>query len=132
MNILVVVDSPSRWLKLASILREANYSPRLAQNTLDAINLFPEVDLILVDAELKEGGIELCRELRCRGFSRPLILMAIESLDDVRQSGADDWLEFPFFPQEVVLKVELLLTRYQLWTTQRIPSFHAPFCTIAP
>ena len=132
MNILVVVDSPSRWLKLASILREAEYSPRLTQNTLDAINLFPEVDLILVDAELKQGGIQLCRELRCRGFSRPLILMAIESLDDVRQSGADDWLEFPFFPQEVVLKVELLLTRYQLWTTQRIPSFHAPVCTIAP
>ena len=130
MNILVVVDDPSRWLRLAQFLRAAHYTPRLAENSLDAINLFPEVDLIMVDAELSSGGIELCRELRCRGYSHPLLLMALESLDDVRLSGADDWLEFPFFGPEVLLKVELLLTRYQLWSTQTMASSYAPFCTI--
>ena len=130
MNILVVVDAPDRWLKLAQFLRSAHYNPRLAENATDAINLFPEVELIMVDAELSSGGIELCRELRCRGYRRPLILMALDSLDDVRLSGADDWLEFPFFAPEVLMKVELLLTRYQLWSTQTMPSFSAPFCTL--
>ncbi|WP_019507110.1 response regulator transcription factor [Pleurocapsa sp. PCC 7319] len=132
MNILVVVDDLSRWLKLAQFLRAANYTPRLAENSLDAINIFPEADLIMVDAELSSGGVELCRELRCRGYSRPLLLMALESLDDVRLSGADDWIEFPFYGPEIALKVELLLTRYQLWTmgSQTNPSFYASFCTI--
>ncbi|MDJ0568375.1 MAG: hypothetical protein QNJ53_04950 [Pleurocapsa sp. MO_192.B19] len=132
MNILVVVDVPSRWLKLAQFLRSAHYSPRLAENTIEAINLFPEVDLIMVDAELSSGGVELCRELRCRGYCRPLIVMALESLDDVRLSGADDWLEFPFYGPEVLLKVELLLTRYQMWTTQTMPRFCGSFCDIFP
>ncbi len=132
MNILIVVDDLSRWLKLSQLLRAAHYTPRLAENSLEAINLFPEVELIMIDAELSSGGIELCRELRCRGYSRPLILMALESLDDVRLSGADDWLEFPFFSPEVLLKVELLLTRYQLWSTQTMGSSYAPFCTITP
>ena len=130
MNILVVVDATDRWLKLAQFLRAAHYTPRLAENATEAINLFPEVELIMVDAELSSGGVELCRELRCRGSRRPLILMALDSLDDVRLSGADDWLEFPFFGPEVLLKVELLLTRYQLWSTQTMASSYAPFCTI--
>ncbi len=132
MNILVVVDAPDRWLKLAQFLRAAHYTPRLAQNALDAINLFPEVELIMVDAELSSGGVELCRELRCRGYDRPLILLALDSLDDVRLSGADDWLEYPFYAPEVILKVELLLTRYRLWSTQTTSSFYADFCNISP
>lgn len=134
MNILVVVDDLSRWLKLAEVIRAAHYMPRLAENSLDAINLCSEADLIMVDAELASGGVELCRELRCRGYCRPLILMAIESLEDVRLSGADNWIEFPFYGQEIALKVELLLTRYQLWSSsgQTDPSFYASFCTINP
>ena len=130
MNILVVVDAPDRWLKLAQFLRAAHYNPRLAENATDAINLFPEVELIMVDAELSSGGVKLCRELRCRGYRRPLILLALESLDDIRLSGADDWLEFPFFGSEVLLKVELLLTRYQRWSSQKMTSFSAPFGTL--
>ncbi len=132
MNILVVSDSAFRWLKLAKILREADYFPQLAEKKAEAINLFPEVDLILVDGEGNNGNLEFCRELRCRGYHRPLILMGLESLEDVRRSGADEWLELPLFAPEVVMKVELLLTRYQLWTNQTMSNFCQSFCTISP
>ncbi len=130
MKILVVSDSSDRWLQIAKILMEANYDPHLAEKTNQAIDLVSEMDLIIVDREISEDGVELCRELRCRGYERPLILMALESLNDVRVSGADDWLEVPLFAPEVALKVELLLNRYQLWNNQMNSSFNKTFCQI--
>ncbi len=128
MNILVIGDDLPRWDRLAQFLSSAYYSLRLAQNSIEALAHFSEADLIIVDAELSTGGVNVCKELRCRGYSRPLMLMALESLDDVLHAGADEWLEVPLHKQEVLLKVKLLLTRYYMWTNNTMPKWDGEFC----
>lgn len=128
MNILVVEDNFYRWERLAQFLSSAYYSLRLAQNATEAFTYSSEADLIIVSAEFSSQGVALCKELRCRGYSRPMILMALESLDDVLISGADEWLEVPLHKQEVLLKIKLLLTRYYMWSTNTMPAWSQGFC----
>ncbi|MDJ0648937.1 MAG: response regulator [Xenococcaceae cyanobacterium MO_188.B19] len=132
MNILIVEDNLSRWERLAQFLTSAYYSLRLAQNSTEAFAYSSEADLIIVDAEIASEGVSLCKELRCRGYTRPLILMALDSLDDVLISGADEWLEVPLHKQEVLLKVKLLLTRYYMWTSNTMPAWSQGFCEYDP
>ena len=132
MNILIVEDNFSRWEKLAQFLSSAYYSLRLAQNSTEAFTYSSEADLIIVDAEIASEGVSLSKELRCRGYTRPLILMALESLDDVLIAGADEWLEVPLHKQEVLLKVKLLLTRYYMWTSNTMPAWSQGFCEYDP
>ena len=121
MNILIVEDNLLCWEKLAQFLRSEEYSLHLAKTPLEAFTYSSEADLIMVNAEFSSGGVDLSRELRSRGYSRPLILLAIESLDDVLRAEADDWLEAPFHRQEVLLKVKLLLMRYYMWNLNTTP-----------
>ncbi len=132
MNILVVGDNLSRWERLSQFLTSAYYSLRLAQNPSEALTYYSEADLIIVDAEFSSDGVDLCKELRFRGYERPLLLMALESLDDVIIAGADEWLEVPLYKQEVLLKVKLLLTRYYMWTNKTMQQWNGGFCNYDP
>ena len=132
MNILVVGDNLPRWDRLSQFLSSAYYSLRLAQNSSEALTYYSEADLIIVDAELASNGVDMCKELRCRGYERPLLLMALESLDDVMIAGADEWLEVPLHKQEVLLKVKLLLTRYYMWTNKTMQNWNEGFFKYDP
>ncbi|NMF59947.1 two-component system response regulator RppA [Pseudanabaena yagii] len=75
-----------------------------------------EYDLLILDWMMPEkSGIEICRDLRQKGDSTPvLMLTAKDTLDDRvtgLDSGADDYLVKPFELRELLARVRALLRR---------------------
>jgi DNA-binding response OmpR family regulator len=73
-------------------------------------------DVMVLDVMLPDGsGVELCRELRRRGISTPILLLT--ALGDVRDrvdgldAGADDYLAKPFAVSELLSRVRALARR---------------------
>ena len=75
-----------------------------------------EVDLIVLDVMLPDGsGLEVCRDLRARRSSIPIILLTAlkEDIDRIvgLEIGADDYLGKPFNPRELIARVRAVLRR---------------------
>jgi two-component system copper resistance phosphate regulon response regulator CusR len=73
-------------------------------------------DVVILDVMLPGGsGFDLCRKLRERGSTTPvLMLTALDAVDDrVRglEAGADDYLSKPFAFRELVARVQALSRR---------------------
>ena len=73
-------------------------------------------DLVLLDADLPgRGGLDVCHELRRRGFDGPVILLTdgADASDRVvgLRLGADDCLAKPFDVAELLARVEACLRR---------------------
>jgi two-component system, OmpR family, response regulator len=70
-------------------------------------------DVLVLDVMLPDGsGVDLCRDLRARGFSTPILLLTARG--DVRDrvtgldAGADDYLAKPFAVAELLSRVRAL------------------------
>ncbi len=73
-------------------------------------------DVIVLDLRLpKLGGLDLCRELRARNHSVPILMLTARSgeLDRVLglELGADDYLTKPFSVLELQARIKALLRR---------------------
>lgn len=71
---------------------------------------------IILDINLPgRNGYDLCRDIRKTDTHTPVIMLtAFDELEDKVQgyeSGADDYLTKPFYMQELVLKINLLIKR---------------------
>jgi DNA-binding response OmpR family regulator len=78
-------------------------------------------DVVILDVMLPGGsGFDLCRKLRERGSTTPvLMLTALDAVDDrVRglEAGADDYLSKPFAFRELVARVQALSRRHPTLT----------------
>jgi DNA-binding response OmpR family regulator len=73
-------------------------------------------DLILLEVMLPAmSGLDVCRELRKRGFERPIIMLAAkgEEIDLVvgLEIGADDYVTKPFGLRELLARIRVRLRR---------------------
>nr|MBP7416402.1 response regulator transcription factor [Pyrinomonadaceae bacterium] len=73
-------------------------------------------DLIILDVMLpKKNGYDVCRDLRQKGISTPILMLTAkgETIDKVLglKLGADDYLTKPFEVIELLARVEALLRR---------------------
>lgn len=118
MRILLVDDEEELAEPLQRVLTNQGYVVDSA-NSGDRgwdLALVGEYDLLILDWMMPEkSGIEICRDLRQKGDSTPvLMLTAKDTLDDRvtgLDSGADDYLVKPFELRELLARVRALLRR---------------------
>src|SRR5215468_11679920 len=121
MRALIIEDDRKAAQLLARGLREERFAVDLAHSAGagDELASVNDYDVIILDRLLPDGdGIAVCRGLRRRNISTPiLVLTARDSLDDRvtgLNSGADDYLVKPFGFAELLARIQALLRRSNL------------------
>jgi two-component system, OmpR family, manganese sensing response regulator len=127
MRILLVDDEIELTNPLGRLLRQEGYSVDVAADGLSGhrLSLTNPYDLYILDWVLPvKTGLEICRELRASGNSKPvLFLTAQDTLDDRvlgLDAGADDYLVKPFELRELLARIRALLRRGHEATTPRL------------
>ncbi|WP_418575336.1 response regulator transcription factor [Parasutterella sp.] len=102
-TILIVEDNEDIRLNLVEYLEFKNYQTDNTDDGLKALALtiVNKYDLIVLDVMLPGmDGLRLCRELRSRGNTTPIIILSAKDSTDDRimglSEGADDYIVKPF------------------------------------
>ena len=120
-KIVVVEDDPDIAEMLVYHLRDLGYDINHFADGLQAREYLSNssCDLVLLDIMLPGyNGLDLCRELRLKNPSLPIMLLT--SLDSEAdrvvglELGADDYLTKPFSMRECQARIKALLRRSQL------------------
>ncbi|QCB46070.1 response regulator transcription factor [Hydrogenophaga sp. PAMC20947] len=117
-RILVAEDQTDIRDLLALNLRGAGYAVSETRDGLSALALQTEApcDLLVLDLMMPGmDGLEVCKTLRARGDTAPILMLTAKSteLDRVLglELGADDYLTKPFSLAEFLARVKALLRR---------------------
>ncbi len=115
---ILLVDDDGRIRNLLKIyLEKAGFQVSEAENGLEALLSLQnnQPDLIVLDIMMPVlDGMETCRQIRKLATTPILLLTARTEVDDKLlgfDCGADDYVEKPFNPQEVVARVSAILRR---------------------
>lgn len=118
MKILLVEDDPFTREAIASVLTAHQHTVEQAEDGrtgLELVNLW-NYDLILLDVELpKLTGIQVCRELRSKGCTVPILMLTIhgsgESIVQGLDAGADDYVVKPCEPAQLLARIRAISRR---------------------
>lgn len=117
-HILLVDDEASITSTLTTFLQLSGFEVSVAQNGEQALETLEQLrpDLIVLDVLMPRlDGRETLRRLRHRGDWTPVILLTQISGTAERimalEEGADDYLNKPFDPQELVVRIRAVLRR---------------------
>jgi len=100
------------------VLQDDGYAVDAVYDGIDGeeMGLMPGYDVMILDIMLpRKDGVEVCRELRNRRISTPILMLtardALENRVTGLDSGADDYLVKPFEVDELRARIRALLRR---------------------
>jgi two-component system alkaline phosphatase synthesis response regulator PhoP len=119
-KVLVVDDEQSIVTLLQYNLEQAGYEVITAMDGEEGKRLAEteSPDLLVLDLMLpKIDGMEVCKQLRQKNISTPILMLTAkdDELDKILglELGADDYMVKPFSPREVIARVKAILRRTQ-------------------
>ncbi|HKL53474.1 MAG TPA: response regulator transcription factor [Wenzhouxiangellaceae bacterium] len=117
-TILLVEDHDDLAATIGAFLEDSGFAMDYAADGSIALNLLEDnhYDMIILDLMLpKVDGMKVCKKLRDRGDSTPILMLtARDQLEDKLEgfeSGADDYLVKPFDMEELSARVNALIRR---------------------
>ncbi|MDT8408199.1 MAG: response regulator transcription factor [Wenzhouxiangellaceae bacterium] len=117
-TILLVEDHDDLAATIGAYLENCGFAMDYAADGSIALNLLEDniYDIIVLDLMLpKVDGIKVCRKLRDRGDSTPILMLtARDQLDDKLEGfdvGADDYMVKPFDMEELSARLSALIRR---------------------
>ena len=125
-RILIVEDEPSIRENYVQALRNHGYEVQAVADRKSATSLFSSrlPDLVILDISLKgdpEGGFELCRNLRSRSKTLPVIFLTAHDSELDKISGirldADDYLTKDVSMQYLMARIAALFRRNEALLT---------------
>jgi len=117
-RILIVEDEAQMRQGLKDNLEFEGYEVDMAEDGEQCLIQVEknQYNLILLDVMLpKLSGFDVCKQLRSKGFDRPIIMLTAkgEEIDKVLglELGADDYITKPFSLRELLARVKAVLRR---------------------
>jgi two-component system, OmpR family, response regulator len=117
-KILVIEDDPTVGSYIRRGLEEQRWGVDLVTDGEEGEQLATSeaYDLIVLDMRLPgRSGMDVLRNLRARGFERPVLVLTAQDAVDAKvqalRAGADDYVTKPFAFEELLARVEALSRR---------------------
>ena len=117
-TVLIVEDESTIADILADNLQDEGYRTLLAADGRSGLEKWQDErpSLVILDVMLPQlSGFEVCRTMRGRGDTTPVLFLSAKGQPDDRvqglRAGGDDYLPKPFHLPEFLLRVENLLRR---------------------
>ncbi|MCT4592097.1 MAG: response regulator transcription factor [Candidatus Gracilibacteria bacterium] len=132
MRILIADDEELILDFMAKLLEEKRFLVRKANTFQDTENalLEGEFDLIILDrnfASEKRDGIELCKKIRQDDKNVPILMLSgikgSRERSNALNLGADDYLEKPYDPVELIARAQALLRRRDKLIPEKVEDF---------
>lgn len=129
-KVLIIDDHIETRTVVALILKEGGYETMEANSGLNGIAMAEKdrPDLILLDVMMpKMDGYEVCRRFRAHPDlgDIPIILFTVKSEVDDKwvgfEAGADDYVTKPANPEDLLNRIEILLSRAQKAKEPAVP-----------
>lgn len=116
-QILIVEDDANAAQAMVSIMRDAGFRAQAVNEGRAAINR-PHIhlaDLILLDLDLPDmNGLDILKHVRQTSFVPIIVISGVSSQKEkvaALEFGADDFLEKPFSPDELLARTKAILRR---------------------
>jgi len=130
MKILVIEDDPTVGQYVKRGLEEQRWGVDLVTDGEEGERraAAEQYDLVVLDMRLPgRSGMEVLRNIRGRGFERPVLVLTAQDAVDAKveafRAGADDYVTKPFAFEELLARVEAL--------SRRTPTMSAPVLKVA-
>jgi len=128
-RILLIEDEPGLVITLRDRLQSEGYTVDSARDGRSGLTkaMNEHFDLIILDVMLPGGsGFDVCRDLRQRKITTPIIMLTARDqlIDRVLglKIGADDYVTKPFEMAELLARVEAQLRRVRIQPLATLPA----------